>query len=279
VRERSSQSGKEFDYIVLGAGSAGCVLANRLSEQADLSVLIVEAGPLDRNLMIHIPAGVYRVFKDPSINWNYESEPEAQCHARNIDLPRGKVIGGSSSINSMVYMRGHPLDYDGWAANHGLADWSYAHCLPYFKRCESSTRGANAYRGDSGPLGVSQSALNNPLFDAMLAAGEQSGQGVSEDLNGYKPEGIARLDSTTRDGRRCSAATAHLKPALQRPNLTLKTNTMVRRIITHAGKATGVELGRAEKPVKKSAGWNSLVAASRRRGRVKHLGDGRACKR
>ncbi len=240
-------AGDEFDYIILGAGSAGCVLANRLTDKTDLSVLVIEAGPLDRNLLIHIPAGVYRVFKDPAINWNYQTDTEAGCDSRQVELPRGKVLGGSSSINSMVYMRGHPLDYDRWAQQHNLTDWSYGHCLPYFKRCETSDRGADDYRGDAGPLGVSQSQLDNPLFDAMLSAGEQSGQGVSEDLNGFKPEGIARLDSTTRHGRRCSAAVAHLTPALSRPNLHLKVRTLVRRITISNGVATGVEVSRGRR--------------------------------
>jgi choline dehydrogenase len=211
----------EYDYIILGAGSAGCVLANRLSESGEYSVLIVEAGGMDDKLMIHIPAGVHSVYKDPSINWNYESETEAQLDQRNIELPRGKVVGGSSSINSMVYMRGHPKDYDRWNNDLGLDGWSYADCLPYFRAGETSERGASEWRGGEGPLGVARAKLKNPLFDAFLTAGETSGQGKSDDLNGFKPEGLARLDSTIRDGRRCSAAVAHLKPALTRPNLEL----------------------------------------------------------
>lgn len=231
----------EYDYIIIGAGSAGCVLANRLTEGSQNKVLILEAGPMDHKLMVHIPAGVYHAYKDPSINWNYTSEREPECDDRRIELPRGKVIGGSSSINSMVYMRGHPMDYDRWANDFGLPDWSYERCLPYFKRCESSDRGANAWRGGSGPLGVTQGTLQNPLFDALHEAGEQSGQGTSDDLNGYKPEGIARLDSTTRYGRRSSAAVAHLKPALKRSNLTLQTRALSRRMILENNQARGVE--------------------------------------
>jgi choline dehydrogenase len=231
----------EYDYIIIGAGSAGCVLANRLSEVPQNRVLILEAGPMDHKLMVHIPAGVYHAYKDPSINWNYTSEPEPECDDRRIDLPRGKVIGGSSSINSMVYMRGHPMDYDRWADTFGLPDWRFERCLPYFKRCESSDRGESTWRGGSGPLGVTRGTLRNPLFDALYEAGEQSGQGTSDDLNGYKPEGIARLDSTTRFGRRCSAAVAHLKPALKRPNLALQTNALSRRLIIENSRARGVE--------------------------------------
>ncbi len=231
---------REYDYIVLGAGSAGCVLANRLSESGEHSVLIVEAGPMDKKLLIHVPAGVYSVYKDPSINWNYQSEAEAELVQRNVELPRGKVLGGSSSINSMVYMRGHPLDYDRWKDELGLDGWGYADCLPYFKAGETSERGENEWRGGSGPLGVACAKLKNPLFDAFLEAGEQSGQGQSDDLNGYKPEGVARLDSTIRGGRRCSAAVAHLHPALSRPNLTLVTHALVEQVLLENNRATGV---------------------------------------
>jgi len=201
----------EYDYIILGAGSAGCVLANRLSESGVHSVLIVEAGPLDNKLLIQIPAGVHSVYKDPSINWNYKSETEAGLGQRKIELPRGKVVGGSSSINAMVYMRGHPQDYDRWHEQLGLKGWSYADCLPYFKAGETSERGANEWRGGEGPLGVARAKLENPLFDAFLIAGVTSGQGSSDDLNGYRPEGLARLDSTTQwaplQRRRGSSAT------------------------------------------------------------------------
>ncbi len=205
-------------------------------------MLVVEAGPLDNKLLIHIPAGVSSVYKDPSINWNYHSEAEPELVQRQIELPRGKVLGGSSSINSMVYMRGHPKDYDRWQDELGLHGWSYADCLPYFKSGETSERGENEWRGGSGALGVARAKLDNPLFDAFLEAGLQSGQGQSDDLNGYQPEGLARLDSTTRDGKRCSAAVAHLQPALSRPNLHLMSHTLVEKILIENHAACGVRI-------------------------------------
>ncbi len=232
---------KTYDYVIVGAGSAGCVLANRLTEDGRHRVLVLEAGPMDRNLLIHIPAGVYKVFKDPKLNWNYRTEPEPELADRSVEIPRGKVVGGSSSINSMVYMRGHPLDYDRWQQEHGLAGWAYADCLPYFKAGEGSDRGSSDWRGGSGLLGVSRGSLDNPLFDAFLEAGGQAGQGQSEDLNAFQPEGVARLDSTKKNGRRCSAAVAHLRPALSRDNLTLETGAMVHKLLVAGNRVGGIE--------------------------------------
>ena len=185
---------------------------------------------MDSNLMIHIPAGVHKVYKDPKINWNYETEDESELFDRNVDMPRGRVVGGSSSINAMVYMRGHPLDYDRWGSEFKLPKWNYAQCLPYFKAGETSDRGADDWRGGDGPLSVTKGNFDNPLYDVFVEAGGQAGQGQSDDLNGFKPEGVSRLDSTKRNGRRCSAAVAHLKPALSRPNLTLQTRSEERRV-------------------------------------------------
>lgn len=231
---------EEFDYVIVGAGSAGCVIANALSRDGSHSVLLLEAGPMDRDLMIHIPAGVYSVYRDPKINWNYHSAPEPALDKRSIFTPRGRVVGGSSSINSMVYMRGHPLDYDNWADQFGLDDWRFENCLPYFKAGETSDRGASEWRGGDGPLGVSHGALDSPLIDAFLESGAQAGQGRSEDLNGYQPEGVSRLDATRQNGRRCSAAVAHLHPALGRANLRLETGASVERLTWAGNRITGL---------------------------------------
>ncbi len=231
---------KRYDYVIIGAGSAGCVLASKLTADGRNSVLILEAGPMDRNLMIHMPAGVYSAHKNPRINWNYETEAEDALYGRRVGMPRGKVVGGSSSINSMVYMRGQPQDYDRWADELGLTEWRYANCLPYFKAGETSDRGPNDWRGGDGPLGVTKGCYENPLYDAFLEAGEQAGQGRTDDPNGYQPEGVTRLDATKKNGRRCSAAVAHLKPALARDNLTLMTGAMVQNIVVDGNRASGV---------------------------------------
>lgn len=252
---------QEFDYIIIGAGSSGCVLANELSQDSSNKVLLLEAGPVDNKLLIHMPAGVYSVFKDPSINWNYNSEVEAGMAHRNITLPRGKVLGGSSSINAMVYMRGHPRDYDYWAKNHHLPKWTYDQCLPYFKKCESSDRGASDWRGAEGRLGVTRGKLENPLFDAFIEAGKQSGQGTTDDPNGYNPEGLARLDSTIKNGTRSSAAVAHLRPALSRENLTLCTTALVHRIIIENNRATGIEFGYKKTKMNAIAAREVIVCA------------------
>ncbi|MEY9999084.1 choline dehydrogenase [Sinorhizobium fredii] len=236
-----------YDYIVVGAGSAGCVLANRLSEDGEVNVLVLEAGPADRNLFIHMPAGVYKVWNDPGLNWNYMSAPEPRMDARAIPVPRGKVLGGSSSINSMVYLRGHPSDYDRWASEFGLPAWDYAHCLPYFKKAERNERGENPWHGGSGPLGVSKGSSPSILYDVFLTAGDEAGVGTSDDLNGYKPQGLGRYDSTKWNGKRCSAAVAYLHPAARRQNLQIVTNAFVEKVAIANGRAVSLSVRHAGK--------------------------------
>ncbi|MEM7190547.1 MAG: choline dehydrogenase [Pseudomonadota bacterium] len=243
-----------FDFVIVGAGSAGCVLAGKLSTNPNTRVLVLEAGPMDRNLLIHIPAGVYSVFRDPALNWNYMSEDEPGLDGRQVGTPRGKVVGGSSSINSMVYMRGHPLDYDAWESDFDLPGWSYADCLPYFRVGESYSGGADPWRGGDGPLGVTRGDLENPLYDALLAAGKSSGQGTSDDLNGYRPEGLARFDATKRNGRRCSAAVAHLHPAVACGNVALVTRAEVESLVFDSNRVAGLTFRRRGKLHRVEAG-------------------------
>ena len=229
----------EYDYVIVGAGSAGCVLANRLSADPACRVLLLEAGPRRAGLYAAIPAGVYRVYSDPRINWSYRSEPEAWLDGRRIPVPRGKVLGGSSTINSMVYLRGHPADYDAWEAA-GATGWRYADCLPYFRRSETSDRGPNLYRGDNGPLSVETGSLNSPIFDAFLSSAEDAGYPLSADLNGAEYDGFGRLQSTRKKGRRCSTAVAYLFPVMKRRNLEVRTGAQASRIIVEGGSARGV---------------------------------------
>lgn len=232
-----------YDYVIIGSGSAGGVLANRLSEDAHTSVLVLEAGPRDRSLYIHMPAAFAWPLKDDKYNWYYQSEPEPHMDGRRMYCPRGRVLGGSSSINGMAYVRGHALDYDRWAGN-ALPDWSYAHVLPYFKRAESRASGGDAYRGAGGPLHVSTGACRNPLYQAFIAAGVQAGYPFTADMNGYQQEGFGAMDMTTHKGRRWSTAQAYLKPALARPNLALQVRALATRILFEKDRAMGVEYTR-----------------------------------
>ena len=229
----------EFDYIVVGAGSAGCVLANRLTEDPRRKVLLLEAGGKDSNPWIHIPIGFVKTLDNPKVNWRYHSEPEEITGNRPIPIPRGKVLGGSSSINGMLYVRGQRRDYDIWA-QLGCRGWSFDDVLPYFKKSQNSQRGASELRGVGGPLHVSDLTQRNPICEAFVAAGEQLGLPKNDDYNGPEQEGIFHGQLTVNRGRRASTARTFLKPALKRPNLTLITDAMTKRVIFDGRRAVGV---------------------------------------
>ena len=233
---------RDFDYVIVGAGSAGCVLANRLTEDGTARVLVLEAGPEDRSIFIHMPSAFAYPLQGTTYNWAYETEPEPFMNNRVMDCPRGFVIGGSSSVNGMVYIRGHAFDYDGWAKRAGLENWSYFHCLPYFRKSETRLKGGDKYRGGNGPLYVSTGGDNNPLYEAFIEAGREAGYPVTEDMNGYQQEGLGLMDRTTYKGRRWSAARAYLRPAQKkRKTLEVRSGAFVNRIVFEGRRAVGVE--------------------------------------
>jgi choline dehydrogenase len=224
-----------YDYVIVGAGSAGCVLAARLSEDPDVRVCLVEAGPADTSENIHVPAAFGKLFRT-NLDWDYDTHEEPNLNRRRVYLPRGRVLGGSSSINTMIYTRGSPLDYDGW----GRPGWSYADLLPYFTRSEDNERGASAYHGTGGPLAVSDNRARNAMSTAFIEAAVQAGFPTNDDFNGSEQDGFGYFQVTQREGCRASAATAFLHPALSRPNLTVETNLRVHRVLVENGRATGV---------------------------------------
>jgi choline dehydrogenase len=231
--------GDSYDYVIVGAGSAGCVLANRLTESGRDSVLLLEYGGSDRSLWIQMPTALNIPMNMERYDWRYYSEPEPHLNNRRLHTPRGKVLGGSSSINGLVYVRGNPLDFERWE-EQGAAGWGYAAVLPYFKRAEARAEGGDDYRGAQGPLATRRGLLTNPLHAVWLEAGQQAGYALTSDMNGFRQEGVGYMDMTVGGGRRCSAANAYLRPAMRRRNLTVLTDTLATRILFEGRRAVGL---------------------------------------
>jgi choline dehydrogenase-like flavoprotein len=250
---------KTYDYIIVGAGSAGCVLANRLTEDDGAQVLLLEAGGRDWHPYIHVPLGMGKLHERRMFDWGFVTEPEASLNGRSIAASRGKVLGGSSSINVMAYTRGHPGDFDRWAQK-GATGWSYADVLPYFKRCETFAGGANAWRGGRGPLGTEFAKTTDPLYPAWIEAAKAVGIPNTPDYNAASQEGFGRSQYTIRNGRRSSAATAFLKPARRRPNLTVETRALVTRVILRGTTATGVEYAKDGQMLRVGAAREVIVS-------------------
>jgi choline dehydrogenase len=237
-----------WDYVIVGGGSAGSALAARLTEDASTRVLVLEAGRRDHlwDPFIHMPAALSFPIGNPRYDWMYRSEPEPFMHGRRIYHARGKVLGGSSSINGMIFQRGNPLDYERWAHEAGLETWNFAHCLPYFKKMETCLSRIDDWRGRDGPIVLERGPASSPLFTAFFEAVRQAGYELTDDFNGYRQEGFASFDRTLHRGRRQSAARAYLHPAMSRPNLSVQTRAFVDRVVFEGSRASGVELRSGE---------------------------------
>ncbi len=244
------------DYIIIGAGSAGCVLAARLSEDPNVKVCLIEAGPVDSHPNVHVPLGTGMLFRS-RLDWDYDTHDEPFLNGRRLYLPRGRVLGGTSSMNGMVYMRGNPVDYDGW----GQPGWAFDELLPYFKRAEDNERGPSAHHGVGGPLSVSEGRSNNPMSSAFVEAAVQAGFPANDDFNGPQQDGFGLYQLTQRDGKRCSSAVAYLHPALDRPNLTVETNVHVHRIIVEDGRACGIVGSRLDEEIEIRAEREVILSA------------------